>query len=282
MNQKGRLTMAEHKTEHTRWYHLLDAFRGFALLNMLFFHFYYDVYVIFSLDSDWYHYPAVRVWQQFICMSFLIVSGMSWHFSRNNLKRGIQLNIYGLLITAVTGLVMPDQTVRFGILNCIGCCTLLMIPLNKICILRFDHHYTEHSPDKRVFHLLKAFCGLFPALLLFLFTRNISDGYFSLAELHIDLPDWLYSFHPMTILGFPYSGFRSSDYFPILPWFFLFLSGYWLWEVIRCSNRAMRALCTKVPVLSRLGQKTIWIYLLHQPLLYGMAYLLITVFQIRM
>lgn len=274
--------MEDQKPEHTKWYHLIDAFRGFALLNMLFFHFYYDVYVIFGQDPDWYHYPAIRVWQQFICMSFLIVSGMSWHFSRNNLKRGIQLNLYGLLITAVTGLVMPDQAVRFGILNCIGCCTLLMIPVNKVCILAGGHHGTDPSSDNRLSNLLKAFCGLFSALLLFLFTRNVSDGYLSLAGLRIDLEECLYSFRPMTILGFPYTGFRSSDYFPLLPWFFLFLFGYWLWEVISCSNRVMCALCTKVPVLSRLGQRTIWIYLLHQPLLYGMAYLLIIVFRIKM
>ncbi len=270
--------MVEQKSEHVKWYHLIDAFRGFALLNMLFFHFFYDVYVIFGQDSDWYHYPAVRVWQQFICMSFLIVSGMSWHFSRNNLKRGITLNVYGLLITAVTSLVMPAQAVRFGILNCIGCCTLLLIPVNRLCTFKNAHPRN----DSRLSAPFKAVLGLLLALLLFLFTRNLSDGYLGFAGLRIDLPEWLYRFRPMTILGLPYSGFRSSDYFPILPWFFLYLTGYWLWELISCSNHALRTLYIKVPILSRLGEKTIWVYLLHQPLLYGMAYLLIIVLRIKM
>ena len=34
--------MVEQKSEHVKWYHLIDAFRGFALLNMLFFHFFYS------------------------------------------------------------------------------------------------------------------------------------------------------------------------------------------------------------------------------------------------
>lgn len=268
-------SMEKNELGSSRWYYFIDAVRGFALLNMLFFHFYYDVYVIFGQDPDWYYEPIVRIWQQFICMTFLIVSGMSWHFSHNNVKRGILLNVYGMMITAVTYLVMPDQVVWFGILNCIGCCTLLMIPLHKVLC-----DGGKHSSKKN--NLPKVVLGFALTLILFLATRNISDGYWGFVTFHITLPKSFYNIRFMTIWGFPYQGFRSSDYFPLLPWFFLFLTGYWLWELISCSQTAHRALCIKVPLLSRLGQKTVWIYLLHQPLLYSMAYLLIVILKIRM
>ena len=267
--------MEKNELGSSRWYYFIDAVRGFALLNMLFFHFYYDVYVIFGQDPDWYYEPIVRIWQQFICMTFLIVSGMSWHFSHNNVKRGILLNVYGMVITAVTYLVMPDQVVWFGILNCIGCCTLLMIPLHKV----FSCNRRDHGT---YYNLVKAACGTILALLLFLVTRNVSDGYLGFPMFRVAIPEGFYNIRFMTIWGFPYQGFRSSDYFPLLPWFFLFLTGYWLWELISCSQTAHRALCIKVPLLSRLGQKTVWIYLLHQPLLYSMAYLLIVILKIRM
>ena len=259
--------MAENSTKTESWYYLIDAIRGFALLNMLLFHFFYDVFIIFGQDTRWYHYPAVRIWQQFICISFLLVSGISWHFSRNNLKRGIRLNLYGLLITGVTLLFMPSQAVWFGILNCIGCATLLMIPLHSV----FSFLTRRLDPYKAV---LSA-GGLFLSLLLFGLTRHVTDGYLSLAGYHINLPDQLYTFRPMTILGFPYIGFASSDYFPILPWFFLFLAGYFSWELISNITPLVNVFHIKVPFLSHIGNKTIWIYLLHQPLLYAIAYLLI-------
>lgn len=255
-----------HSIKSDSWYHLIDAIRGFALVNMLLFHFFYDVFIIFGQDTGWYRYPAVRIWQQFICITFLLVSGMSWHFSRNNLKRGIRLNLYGLLITVVTLFFMPSQAVWFGILNCIGCSSLLMIPLHKV--------FTSLAGRLAPYKAGLSVGGLILALFLFGLTRNVTDGYLSLAGHSINLPDQLYNL-PMTILGFPYIGFTSSDYFPILPWFFLFLAGYFSWEVISSITPLLNVFRIKVPFLSPIGNKTIWIYLLHQPLLYALAYLLI-------
>lgn len=261
-----KIIAENHATKSDSRYHLIDAIRGFALLNMLLFHFFYDVFIIFGQDTGWYRYPAVRLWQQFICVTFLLVSGISWHFGRNNLKRGIRLNLYGLLITVVTLLFMPSQAVWFGILNCIGCATLLMIPLHKV--FASLAHYL--GPYKAILSV----GGLIVALFLFGLTRNVTEGYLILAWHPIDLPHQLYT-RPMTILGFPYIGFTSSDYFPILPWFFLFLAGYFSWEVLSSITPLLKVFRIKVPLLSYIGNKSIWIYLLHQPLLYAITYLLI-------
>lgn len=249
--------MEENKREQSGWYNLIDGIRGLALLNMLFFHFFYDVYIIFGQNPVWYSQPLVHIWQQYICMSFLFVSGISWHFSHNNLRRGILLNLYGLAITVITLLFLPSQAVWFGILNCIGCATLLLLPL------------------KRFLTGKNAAAGLILSLLLFLLTYQVADGYVGIGPLRLWIPERLYHFRPMTILGLPYPGFCSSDYFPLLPWFFLFLAGYWFWELISRYQAALSFFRIRIPLLSRLGKKTVWIYLLHQPLLYGAAYLLI-------
>lgn len=247
------------------YYHLLDALRGFALLNMLLFHFCYDLFVIFGHHTSWYRQPAVYAWQQFICISFLLISGISWHFSRNNLKRGILLNLYGLVITAVTLIFLPSQAIWFGILNCIGCCTLLLLPIHWF-----------YSRLQLTGRLRSVFAGtsLLLSLLLFLSVRHITDGFITIGAVRLMLPSVLYTIRPLTILGFPYIGFSSSDYFPVFPWFFLFLTGYWLWELLGSITSIRRILCFKIPVLSRIGRKTIWIYLLHQPVLYVLAFLL--------
>ena len=250
-------------------YHLLDALRGFALLHMLAFHFCYDLIVIFGQNYSWYRQPAVHFWQQFICISFLLLSGISWHFSRNNFKKGLLLNLYGLVITLVTYLAMPSQTVWFGILNCIGCCTLLTIPLGKF-LSRFSQRTV--SP-KNIRHILSQCAMLLGALFLFLLCRNITNGYLTYAAVRFPLPASLYQHPLMAIFGFPHANFSSSDYFPILPWFWLFLAGFFLWGLLSPYAKFRSCLRVRVPFLSAIGRKTIWIYLIHQPILYLLAWL---------
>ena len=51
-------------------YYLVDALRGLALINMVLYHFSYDVFVIYGQNPDWLGSPAAFCWQQGICWSF--------------------------------------------------------------------------------------------------------------------------------------------------------------------------------------------------------------------
>lgn len=42
-------------------YHLIDALRGFALLNMIVFHLLYDIFVIYRGDFHWATVPWIVV-----------------------------------------------------------------------------------------------------------------------------------------------------------------------------------------------------------------------------
>lgn len=230
-------------------YYLIDSIRALAMISMIFFHFSYDVFMIYGVDTGWYGRPAVHIWQQSICWTFLFVAGISMHFSHSNLKHGIFLNLCGLLVTAVTLLFLPSETVWFGVLNCIGCCILAA------------------WLGRRALERIPAPAGLFLSFLLFALLRHVPEGYLALPGLRFSLPSGLYAFRPMTVLGFPYPGFRSSDYFPLLPWIFLFLAGYFFWDLAQKSERLLSLFRLRIPVLHRLGTVSVWVYLAHQPVL---------------
>lgn len=230
-------------------YLLVDGLRGLSIVNMVLFHFCYDVFMVYGVDVGWYYRPWARLWQQYICWSFLLIAGFSWRWGRKNaLKRGVFINLCGGLVTAVTVLAMPQEAIWFGILTCIGCCVLLVWALRPLL---------EKIPPA---------AGIAGSFLLFALFYNAQLGYIGLAGWRVALPQVLYRCRVLTPLGFPYPGFFSSDYFPLLPWFFLFVAGYFFYPLFDKRESWKKAARTRIPLLSALGQKSIWVYLAHQPL----------------
>ena len=75
-------------------------------------------------------------------------------------------------------------------------------------------------------------------------------------------------------LGFTAPGFYSADYFPLFPWLFLFLVGTALggWCL---EHRESKILTASLPgALTWPGRYSLLIYVLHQPVLYGVSYLI--------
>ncbi len=239
-----------------RW-HLIDALRGLALLNMLGMHFLYDVNVVFGRQPGWYLRPGVHIWQQYICWSFILIAGFSYDWGRaRNLRRGLTLNLLGLAITAATLIAVPSEAIWFGILNFMGCAILLTIPL------------------ERGLKKLPPTLGLALCFALFLLFRHVESGILGLGAFSVRLPAALYRYSILAPLGFPDAHFRSSDYFPMLPWYLLFLCGWFLGRLLEQNARLQRLARVKIPLLSAVGRKTIWIYMLHQPILMGICMLL--------
>ena len=230
-------------------YDLIDTVRGIAIISMVIFHFCYDVFMVYGRDPSWYSQPAVHIWQQSICWTFILVSGFVWSWGRSgNLKRGIMLNVWGLVISGVTVLAMPAEAVWFGILNCIGCAVLLMIPMEP------------------VLRRIPAAIGLVAAFALFVMFKDVQLGYLGVPGVfRLELPDWLYDCRVLTPFGFPFPGFRSSDYFPILPWLFLYICGYFLNRLVMAIRPLQSVARHGLAPLSTVGRYSIWIYLIHQP-----------------
>lgn len=238
--------------------HFLDALRGFTLINMIAFHGLWNLVYLFGVRADWYTGTPGYLWQQWICWTFILLSGFCWSFSRNHLKRGALVFGGGLAVTAVTCTVMPESRIFFGVLTCIGSCMILMIPLEKLL--------------KKI----PAAPGLAVSFLLFLLLRNVNDRTLGFESLVIcPLPESLYRNLLTAYLGFPQPGFFSTDYFSLIPWFFLFATGYFLFRVLE-ERKLNEKLFSKgqFPLLNWLGRHSLMVYLLHQPILYGLGLLL--------
>ncbi len=230
-------------------YLLVDGIRGLAIVNMVAFHFLYDVYMVYGKDPSWYSRCPVHIWQQAICWTFILIAGFVWRLGqKSNLRRGIFLNVCGLVISLVTWAAVPSEAVWFGILNFIGTAVLLMIPCHRLM--------GRISPG----------AGMIVSFAAFLLFRNVQRGYLGVGGIfRLNLPEWLYRCKVLTPFGFPFPEFASSDYFPLLPWFFLFLTGYFFYAVFEQRERWKKAARVGIPALSAIGQKSIWIYLIHQP-----------------
>ena len=89
----------------------------------------------------------------------------------------------------------------------------------------------------------------------------------------IELPKELYCFMPLALLGLPDKSFYSSDYFPLLPWLFLYVCGFFAWRALEKLDLT-RLFKRGVPILDFCGKYSLPIYMLHQPLLMGICFLI--------
>ena len=248
--------------EKTR-FHLIDEYRGFWIVNMIIFHGIWDLVYIFDCDWQWFQSDYAFIWQQSICWSFIFVSGFCWQMSRQNFKRGLQVFGAGLLITVVTLVFVPDSRVIFGVLTLLGSSMLFMIPLHKL--------FKKVNPR----------AGAIISFLVFLFVYPVNDGYFGFGGTEIvTLPRGLYNGWLGSYLGFTEPGFWSTDYFSILPWFFMYMVGYFTYRVVffgeeSCGKARIKAIMAKsvCPPLGWIGHNSLIIYMLHQPVVYGLLLL---------
>lgn len=238
--------------------HLLDALRGFLLLHMIAFHGLWNLVYLFGVNVPWYAGSTKYIWQQFICWTFILLSGFCWSMSRHHLRRGLLVFGGGLAVSCVTCVLMPDASILFGILTCIGSCVLLLIPLEK------------------TLQKISAGIGAAGSFVLFALLRNCNTGSLGFEKLVIcPLPQWLYRNALTAYVGFPHRGFYSTDYFPLLPWFFLFLTGFFLYRLTSEKGWNERLLARgQFPLLNWMGRHSLLVYLLHQPVLYGLGILI--------
>ena len=232
-------------------YQKIDAIRGVALLNMIAYHAMWDLVYLYDIECSWYQSTTGYRWQQGICWTFIFLSGFCLPLGSHAIKRGILVSVGGAVIMAVTWIFMPQSRVVFGVLTLIGSCMLFAGAFEKWL--------------KRMPPLL----GAAASSILFAFTRNVNDGSLGFARLDmIKLPESLYANILTAYLGFPERGFYSTDYFSIVPWLFLFMTGYFVCRYLR--NRKIME-CMKTSVLKPiewLGRHSFEIYMLHQPVIY--------------
>ena len=86
------------------------------------------------------------------------------------------------------------------------------------------------------------------------------------------LPDKLYRYRALAPLGLPDPGFSSGDYFPLIPWIFMYLIGYHSGKILLTEK--FPSLKRSIPVLTKLGTKSLLVYIIHQPICYALIWLM--------
>ena len=217
---------------------LPDALRGLALLNMLAYHALYDWVYVFGHTGGWYNIsaPGCHLWQQYICWSFILLSGFSLPLARRPVRNGLLVAACAALLTAATVLFLPSESIW--------------------------HRRRRHQAGDGA--------GLAASAALFALTNQLPQGFIGFEGLRLcALPAGLYKAN-LFWLGLPdLTRFSSADYFPLLPWVFLFWCGVFLarlWHPGRGEPpAALQPLCA-------IGHRTLPVYMLHQPVLYGLLW----------
>ena len=119
------------------------------------------------------------------------------------------------------------------------------------------------------------YIGFMVMITLLLVTHNLNDGYLGFGNVIIaKLPEAWYANDVTAFFGFPTKAFFSADYFPLLPWIFLFWSGYFLQGIFDRLGLMKALSAFRIKPLEWLGRHSLVIYMLHQPLIYGILYLI--------
>ncbi len=236
--------------------HLFDEIRGFAVLCMIFHHALLTIAEVFWSQLFMDAFNFLCIFQPIVWFMFFGGAGVSSRLSRNNLKRGLRLLGIALVITAFTFAYFNGRaTIKFGALHFLSVAMII-------------YHFI--SP---VFKKINAKVGIAVCAVLFIFTYGIYNGYVGIFDfVKIRLPYELYSTKFLFWLGFPQRVFMSADYFPLIPYIFLFFIGCFLGGYVVAGRLPKRAYESKFPFLSFFGKNALIMYIIHQPIIYALCY----------
>ena len=239
-------------------YNLIDVIRGLTLISMISFHTCWDLVYFGAIEPGFMTALPAVLWQKSICCTFIFISGFVFSLGRNHVRHGLVTLGCGVLITLVTCVLLPDAGDIFGVLWLLGLSTFIGIVVDRLL-----EKYAAASP------LL-----LIASSVSFIFCQKLSRGYIGLGDrVMITLPRAFYANYMTALLGFPFGNFSSSDYFPVLPWSLLYICGLCCYRIMYKKEGAMKHLTKDIPALSFLGRHSLLIYMLHQPLIFGVLYL---------
>ena len=224
----------------------LDALRGLCILCVIAVHFLFDLQYFISLNltlPSWFQFI-----QQYGGVIFVLLSGCCATLGSRSFRRGLLVFGAGMLISLVTagmywlGLAVRTVIVWFGVLHLLGICMMLYPLFRK-----------------------------FPSAPLAALALCILLIGYAITGLRVSAP-FLFPFGLVT------EHFFSSDYFPLFPQLGWFLLGVVLGRTVYAEKRTLLPGGAQNFFLLRFfcwcGRQSLFIYLLHQPILYGLLELI--------
>ncbi|MDX9873095.1 MAG: heparan-alpha-glucosaminide N-acetyltransferase [Clostridia bacterium] len=208
----------------------LDLIRGIALVLMIYFHVVYDLKELYQYNAS--YQSGINYYLGKLSGSlFIFVAGISSFLTRSNTKRALKLLAIALLITLATHLYNPAMGIKFGILHFLAVCMLTAPYAGK----------------------------LRPHRLLLLGTLVIVSATY-LTEIQVT-----HNFFFM--FGLTTTSFISSDFYPLIPWYGVFLYGLAAGKHFYREKKSLFTLSPPDNLFLMAGRRTLWVYLLHQPII---------------
>ena len=231
---------------------LIDVARGLALVAMGVFHLAWDLSYLGFITADVANEPGWRMFSHLIAGSFLALAGAGLGLAHGGGFSGRafwrRLGVVGLAacaVTAATLFAMPDAPVYFGILHCIALGSLMCVALARL-----------------PWWMPLALAAPVAALPAFLADTGVQR----MLEASAMQPLWQH-------LGLTRTGPLAVDFVPIVPWLAFLLcglgAGLWLLRSGGAARLASISLPQSAGPLIWAGQRSLPIYLIHQPVLIG-------------
>ncbi len=224
----------------------IDALRGFAVVAMIAYHFAFDLRYFGVTHTDFEHAPAWLAARTSIVTAFLLLVGVSLALAGargvayvHYLRRVGRIAVCALLVSAASYALFAQTFIYFGVLHAIAVVSLCAWPLRA-----------------RPRAALVAGLAIIAAGLL--------------------VTDPLFDSRPLSIFGFMTHKPATEDYVPMFPWAGVVLvgvaAGHWLQ---RRAYAPVHAAARAPALFAFLGRHSLAVYMLHQPILLGLLWLVV-------
>jgi uncharacterized membrane protein len=222
----------------------IDNLRGLAIIAMVAYHFCFDLRHFGFTSSDFYRDPFWLHARTAILSSFLFLAGISLVLAqataqgRTRFWRHVaRVGAAALLVSFASYIVFPQRYIWFGVLHAVAVSLILLRPL----------------ADR-------------PWLALVLGIAVIVAGN------ALAFP--VFDSRTLGWAGFMTAKPPTEDYVPLFPWTGVMLLGIAAAHALRRNDFRTLAVLTRMPAaLGVLGRHSLAVYLVHQPLLFGLVYL---------
>jgi len=214
----------------------VDVLRGTAIVLMVIFHFCYNLAVFDWLDINTNQDPEWRFFRKIIVTAFLLAVGMSSFLTYSKginlhklVKSTFKLLLVALFLTIGSLFMYPNAWVYFGIIHFIA----IALPIAALC-----------SQRPNIALVLAIIC-LLSYQLQWISMRPLWEW----SVVNLNLPQ------------------RTTDLVSFIPWISAVLIGIYLMykQLFKLTLNANKLTYS----LAKLGQHSLLIYLIHQPIMYG-------------
>lgn len=255
MSESSEQQKSKQKPKTKPRIHLLDELRGFAVFCMIFYHAFYSVGMFFGWEWGVTLVKFFEPAEPYFAGLFILISGISSNLSHSNIERGSKLFFISYAVTVISFFAVGNNAaIRFGILHMLSVCMMFYGIFDKLL------------------QLVPMWIGFAVNLVLFACTFMVSKGYFGIPFIWtMKLPNEWYQTDFLYPLGFTYPSFSSGDYFPLMPWLFLFVAGCFFGRLAAKKKFPKFTYKKHVPFFAFFGRHALIIYLLHQPVIFGIC-----------